>query len=113
MDREAVAKYNLVIIAADVNLRCHKGRTELVVEVSDENDHRPKFDRNPYQFTIPENMAVNHNFGLVSATDKDVGPNGQLKYYITSGQRKDDFYMDPNTGRIKVARSLDFENDPG
>ena len=109
LDRESISKYTLVIIAQDVNLRCHKGRTELIVDVGDTNDNSPKFDRNPYQFSISEDKAVTYQLGFVSATDKDIGNNQKLRYSIFSGDSKDDFSMNPDTGRINVARALDFE----
>ena len=109
LDRETTARYTLVIIAQDVNLRCHKGRTELNVNVGDINDNSPTFNKNPYQFSVTEDKAVNYVFGLVSATDRDVGSNGKLRYSIISGAGKDDFRMEPETGRIGVARALDFE----
>ena len=113
LDRENIARYTLVIVAQDVNLRCHKGRTELIVDVGDVNDHGPKFDRNPYQFSIREDTPVQNVFGFVSATDKDVGTNGKLRYSIVSGTGKDDFNLNPDTGRINVARAVDFERQAG
>ena len=109
LDRESIAKYTLVIIAQDVNLRCHKGRTELIVSVGDINDNKPTFNKDPYQFSVTEDKAVNYVFGLVSATDRDAGSNGKLRYNIISGVGKDDFKVEPETGRISVARALDFE----
>ena len=109
LNRESTSKYTLVIIAQDINLQCHKGRTELIVDVGDTNDNSPKFDRNPYQFSISEDKAVTYQLGFVSATDKDIGTNGKLHYSIISGEGKDDFSINPDTGRINVASALDFE----
>ena len=113
LNRESIAKYTLVIIAQDVNLRCHKGRTELTINVGDVNDNAPKFDRNPYQFSVSEDKSVTYQVGFVSATDRDIGSNGRLRYTIVSGAGKDDFSMNPSNGRINVARALDFERQPG
>ena len=109
LNRESIAKYILVIIAQDVKLRCRKGRTELIINVGDVNDNAPKFDRNPYQFSVSEDKSVTYQVGFVSATDRDIGSNGRLRYTIVSGAGKDDFSMNPSNGRINVARALDFE----
>ena len=113
LNRENIASYVLVIIAKDVNFECHKGRTELIVNVSDVNDNKPQFDRNPYQFSVSENKALMYQVGFVSATDRDIGSNGMLRYTIVSGVGKDDFSMNPDNGRISVARALDFERQAG
>ena len=109
IDRESIAKYTLVIIAQDVNSRCRKGRTELIVNVGDVNDNRPQFDRSYYQVSVSEDKSPTYKFGVVSATDRDAGANGKCHYSIVSGVGKDDFSIDPDTGRISVARALDFE----
>lgn len=109
LDRESIPRYSLVIVAQDVNLRCHKGRTELVVDVGDVNDNGPKFGRNPYQFSIGEKAALQQIVGYVSATDKDSGSNAKLRYSIVAGTGRADFMINPDTGRIHVARALDYE----
>ena len=111
LDREVIDKYSLVIVAEDVdlNLKCHKGRTLLSITVSDKNDNKPKFVKNPYLFSILEDHPL-WAFDTVSATDADVGDNGKLRYSIKSGTGKDDFILDVNTGAIKPARALDYES---
>lgn len=113
LDRESMAQYSLVIVAQDVNLRCHKGRTELVISVADDNDNGPKFVKNLFQFSIREDAALHHVFGLVKATDRDVGSNGKLRYSLISGTGRDDFTLNRDSGKLSVARRLDFETQPG
>ena len=81
--------------------------------VGDQNDNRPKFNQNPYTFYIREDASLSQLVGVVSATDKDIGVNGRLRYSMLSGTRKDDFSLDANTGQVKVRRRLDFEKQTG
>ena len=108
LDREVIANYTLVIIAQDVNVAHHKGRTELFVDIGDINDNSPIFEQRLYEFSINKSDAVTHQLGFVSATDKDFGINGKLRYSIVSGIGKGDFSLDPDSGRVSVAGSLDY-----
>ena len=81
--------------------------------VGDQNDNSPKFNQNPYTFYIREDASLSQLVGVVSATDKDIGVNGRLRYSILSGSGKDDFLLDANTGQVKVRRNLDFERQTG
>ncbi len=110
LDRENIAKYSLVIVAQDENLKCHQGRTLLTVTVTDQNDNAPNFVGDPYSFNVREDLPVGNFIGSVSATDIDAGNNGKLRYFIKSGTGKDDFSMDTNTGEIRPARALDYDN---
>ena len=39
---------------------------------------------------------------VLKATDEDVGPNGQLAFNISSGNKNDRFHMERDTGSIKA-----------
>eukprot|EP00794_Sanderia_malayensis_P006323 gene6323-7047_t len=109
LNRESVAKYSLVIVAQDANLKCHKGRTLLTVTVGDLNDNAPSFIGDPYSFRVREDSSPNSYIGTVRATDADAGSNGKLRYSLSSGTGKDDFTLDRDTGVLRVARYLDYD----
>ena len=56
------------------------------MNLEDINDHKPEFQRNTYKFNVAEGLYSNKAvIGYVSASDKDSGVNGKLKYEILSG----------------------------
>ena len=72
------------------------------------NDHAPDFGNSSFSFDVSENSAPGI-VAYVSATDEDLGKNGQVTYRITSGDGKDLFDIDPEVclmlGRnVKEAR---------
>ena len=109
LDREVIVNYTLVIIAQDVNVANHRGRTELFVDVGDVNDNDPIFDQKLYEFSINKSEPIAYQIVIVSATDRDSGTNGELRYSIISGIGKGSFSLDPNTGGVSVASILDYK----
>lgn len=58
------------------------------------NDNSPVFDDESYSFTILENTDVlNSTVFRVSASDQDIGSNGQIVYSIQSGNVGDVFII--------------------
>lgn len=51
------------------------------VTVSDVNDNDPKFGKDVYEFSVPENSA-NHVVGTVTATDADNVDSDSLRYRL-------------------------------
>ena len=80
------------------------------VEVIDENDNEPKFDKLLYTFHVFENVSKNFVVGLVAAIDIDEGENSQIMYE-TVDKNMSFFGIDPKTGKIKVLNDLDYEKN--
>lgn len=53
------------------------------MEISDDNDNFPVFERHVYRLTIGENANVGQLVGTVHATDLDIGNNGIVYYQFT------------------------------
>ena len=68
---------------------------------------QPAFSTSTYRFSVPENVAVGHKVGTVSATDPDAGDT--VAYSITAGNGGGMFSMATSTGAVTVAKSLDYE----
>ena len=78
IDREMVARFNLMAIVRDNEGNetgsgepVNEGSAMLTVEVLDENDCAPEFEKPLYQFLIDENAKVNTPVGEVKARDND------------------------------------------
>ncbi len=65
------------------------------------------------KLTIGEAVEVDTVLIQLSASDPDAGANGRIVYQVTSGNEMGLFYLDPNTGVLKVAKALDYENPRG
>lgn len=78
LDREIVGRFNLMVLVRDREGNdtesgepVNEGSGMLTVEVLDENDCAPEFDKPLYQFLIDENAKVNTPVGEVKAHDND------------------------------------------
>ena len=91
--------------------------TSLHIEITDTNNNRPIFCQTAnYEFSVPENSAVDTTVGQICGTDQDSGINGQFSFYIVSGNDDLAFTILPVSGAsiayIVVANLvLDREND--
>ena len=79
----------------------------MTIEVTDVNDHAPKFTHSTYQRRISEATPEGASVLTVSATDADVGENAKLTYSLKEEDRE--FFSmvtvdATNTGVLKVFR---------
>ncbi len=113
LDREATAEYQLQIVARDrgtpVSL---SASTVVTIKIQDANDNAPMFDPRHYSATVPENATIGLSVLQVSATDLDADLNGRIRYAIVDGDSSRDFAIAEDTGVIRVAKTLNFENHP-
>ncbi|XP_027253884.1 protocadherin beta-8-like [Cricetulus griseus] len=111
LDREEEAELRLILTAQDGGSPPRSGTTEVHIEVLDINDNAPQFDQLLYRVQIPEDSPIGSLITTVSATDKDIGVNGQISYSLF--QASDDisktFSTHPLTGEVRLKEQLDFE----
>jgi len=83
------------------------------VIVDDANDNAPQFMANEQQslLTLPENTPIGHSIVRMVASDLDMPPNSDISYEITSGNSKNYFDIDRNTGDVYVKSMLDCDLD--
>lgn len=82
LDREINDSYYLVIEAKDGGSPPRVGRKGLSITVQDSNDHFPKFSKGLYVGEVRENSRVGTFVLNVTATDKDIGTNGEVVYSL-------------------------------
>ncbi|KAG9352451.1 hypothetical protein JZ751_020865 [Albula glossodonta] len=101
MDREMREEYLVVIQAKDMggHMGGLSGTTTVTITLTDINDNPPKFEKNLYEFTIPEDLGLGKPGGKVKANDRDVGENARSTYSIIDGNERDFFEIttDPQT----------------
>lgn len=111
LDRETRALYVLRVTAHDDGTPDRLNATATVtVQVTDDNDNPPAFVSPPAGLAVYENATVNEELVRFRATDPDSGVNGDVRYAIMSGNRRDTFHVDAVTGALYLHKRLDYED---
>ncbi|RUS88778.1 hypothetical protein EGW08_003495 [Elysia chlorotica] len=100
---------SLTVTAMDSGSPSRSASMTISVQVVDVNDHTPIFSQNRFEIFLSENQAVNEIVKVMSATDKDTGPNGELTYSISRGNEDNRFGIFPD-GSLYLAHVLDRES---
>lgn len=105
LNREVKDNYMLTVKASErnTNVEC---RTRVKVQVLDTNDLRPLFSPTSYSVSLPENTALRTSVAKVTATDADIGTNGE--YYYSFRGWTDMFAVHPTSGVVTLTGKLDF-----
>ena len=84
---------------------------QLVVEVTDDNDHAPVIARDLYQVDMAEGNQLGAEVVHINASDADSGLNAQLSFSLTRvrGTPQRTLSIDEKTGLVSVDVMLDFE----
>ncbi|XP_041889431.1 cadherin-23 isoform X7 [Corvus kubaryi] len=106
LDRELLDHYTLRIQASDGGVPPRRKEHTLQVNILDVNDNPPVID-SPfgYNVSVSENVGGGTAVAQVRATDRDIGLNSVLSYYITHGNEDLTFRMDRVTGEIATRPS--------
>ena len=108
LNREMYATYNITLNATDGGGRYTNAY--LYIELVDENDNVPAFEENVYNFTVVENSLSGVLVGRVSASDSDIGDNGNITYSIVSGNINSTFRINATIGEISLMGEVDRES---
>lgn len=107
LDYETTKSYNATLSACELKANCTSQR--LIINVEDENDNLPKFQRSKYEIKIKENVPVKSIILKVVAVDLD-GPKFNKTIYNMYSPRERFvdryFIMVPETGNIVLRSKL-------
>ncbi|KAJ8918140.1 hypothetical protein NQ315_011597 [Exocentrus adspersus] len=115
LDREKQDLYELRIRATDSgggkgsdNLPLY---SEALVRISvdDINDNAPKFSLPNYSVKIREDIPKGTVVAVVTASDPDLGPEGEVVYSLEDSDSDGTFKIDRLSGTIRTTKPLDFE----
>ncbi|XP_063205474.1 LOW QUALITY PROTEIN: protocadherin alpha-2-like [Chroicocephalus ridibundus] len=112
LDRETLPAHRLVLTASDGGRPSLTGTMELLISVLDANDNAPQFNQSVYKVQLPESAAEGTLVLRVNATDPDEGINSEVTYTATNFfplSGRDVITVIPQTGEIRLSRTLDFE----
>ncbi|XP_028657515.1 protocadherin-18a isoform X1 [Erpetoichthys calabaricus] len=115
LDREKRSEYSLTVIAEDKGIPSLSTIKHFTVQVLDENDNPPRFQKNRYEIFMSENNSPGAYITSVIATDPDLGENGQVTYtildsFILGSSITTYVTIDPSNGAIYALRSFDHED---
>ncbi|XP_055132166.1 protocadherin-23 isoform X2 [Symphalangus syndactylus] len=121
LDREEAAAHRLQIEAWDGGRPRRTGRLSVELRVLDENDNPPVFEQDEYRVAVREDAQPGAEVCRVRATDRDLGPNGFVRYSVrarqvpgagSGGGALGDaayFAVEELSGVVRVRRPLDRE----
>ena len=101
LERDTTPEVKLTVRASD---GIRYGATKITVKILDANNNDPVFEKQSYSTTINEDTPLMTSILRVRATDKDIGTNGGIYYYISGSSPW--FSVDAITGVVKVVNTL-------
>jgi len=101
-DRESVAGFELGVLATDGGGL--QGFCEMWIALVDINDNRPMFVANGYNVGIAIPSSIGQFVVQVSANDRDMGNNGNVRYFISDANVP--FAVDTLEGVVTVSNNL-------
>ncbi|XP_072252373.1 protocadherin-18b isoform X2 [Leuresthes tenuis] len=115
LDREKRSEYSLTVIAEDKGSPSLSTIKHFTVQVLDENDNPPRFEKSRYEVFKSENNSPGAYLMTVVASDPDLGTNGQVTYTIidtlVQGSPISTYVtIDLSNGAIYARRSFDHED---
>ncbi|CDQ67801.1 unnamed protein product [Oncorhynchus mykiss] len=104
LNREVKDHYLLTVKAVERGTNV-EARARVQVQVQDTNDLRPLFSPTSYSVSLLENTALRTSVAKVTATDADIGTNGE--YYYSFREWTDVFAVHPTSGVVTLTGKLD------
>ncbi|XP_026213728.1 protocadherin gamma-C5-like [Anabas testudineus] len=114
LDREKKARHQLQLTALDGGNPVKSGTSLITINVLDNNDNFPVFEKNVYKVSISENSLQGASILQLTAKDVDEGPNGDVEYSFgahTPDMVLSVFDINSLTGEIRLIGKLDFETN--
>ena len=105
IDYEVVQSYSVTITAS--NPDGTETSVATTIEVLNLNDNSPIFSQDPYTMSIVEHSTMDTI--TISATDADLGTNGEVRYFIIDGNFQSSFSVGSSTGVISIVGDIDRE----
>lgn len=102
---------NLLVEVSDNGFPPLTSETEIIFEVTGRNMFSPSFLEPDFIFSIPEDLPVGSVAGKIQAEDGDYGPNGAIRYFLSTQNQHLPFSIGEVSGLLTLTRELDFEKE--
>ncbi|XP_040829906.1 protocadherin gamma-B2-like [Ochotona curzoniae] len=114
LDREQTPEYNVTITATDRGKPPLSSSVSVTVHIADVNDNAPVFQQPSYVVHVAENNPPGASIAQVSASDPDLGSNGQVTYSIVASDLEAQTLasyvsVSAHSGVLFAQRALDHE----
>ena len=111
LNRERRDAFDLLIRATDHGSPQLYTDATLIITVLDANDFDPVFDQNLFIGSVSEAASIGTSVLTISASDTDIGSNGELRYSIPDITYQAYFAINQSSGIIYTdTDTFDFEN---
>uniref|UniRef100_A0A665T275 FAT atypical cadherin 3a n=1 Tax=Echeneis naucrates TaxID=173247 RepID=A0A665T275_ECHNA len=107
LDYETCRDYFLTVEACDGGTPPLSAITTVNINLTDVNDNAPMFSCDLYSAVVSEDATIGES--VLVAEDVDTQLNAEVLYSIVSGDRDNQFFIDPLSGVIRVNKQLDRE----
>ncbi|KAK3596464.1 hypothetical protein CHS0354_000933 [Potamilus streckersoni] len=109
LDRELTSVLDFLVYAVDGGSPQRTGSAIVRIQILDENDEKPIFNKDSYEFSISENRPSETIVGMLLASDGDTGPNAMILYMIYSFYNQNIPFVVSPDGVIQTNAQLDRE----
>uniref|UniRef100_A0A7N6ABA3 FAT atypical cadherin 3a n=1 Tax=Anabas testudineus TaxID=64144 RepID=A0A7N6ABA3_ANATE len=107
LNREIQDNYVLTVKASVKGETLLETWTKVSIQVLDMNDLRPLFSPTTYSVTIAESTPLRTSIAQVTATDADIGSNGEFYYFFK--EKIDLFAVHPTSGVVSLSGKLNVD----
>ena len=114
LDREVESVISFHVTAYDQAMEGNGERSstaEVIVSVTDVNDHSPECEQVVYRVSVSPLVDVGHSLIHIQCSDLDIGPNSEL-HYTLSADTEEYFSLGRYTGELTLERKFDSESAP-
>ncbi|XP_015194716.2 protocadherin Fat 4 [Lepisosteus oculatus] len=105
-DFELQQVYKVIIKASNPGNQDQMSLAQVCIQITGVNEYIPRFSKSQYDFAISERSPVGTKLGQISATDYDLGLDGDIYYLLVGQSKKVGFDIDKNSGEIYVVGDL-------
>ncbi|KAK4472361.1 hypothetical protein MN116_003622 [Schistosoma mekongi] len=111
IDKKIVDQIKFNITAMDNGHPPKNSTAEVLINIIDQNDHAPQFEKEIFYFNLSEDLPVNSIAAILVAHDDDFGKNAEVTYKIDDlqGNAIKTFRLDRNNGSLWLRTPLDRE----
>ncbi|XP_059932324.1 protocadherin Fat 3a isoform X3 [Gadus macrocephalus] len=107
LNREIQDNYVLTVKASVKGEALMETWTKVSLQVLDMNDLRPLFSPTTYSVTIAESTPLRTSIAQVTATDADIGSNGEFYYFFK--EKMELFAVHPTSGVVSLSGRLNVD----
>ncbi|XP_074535832.1 protocadherin Fat 3a isoform X2 [Halichoeres trimaculatus] len=107
LNREIQDNYVLTVKASVKGEALLETWTKVSIQVLDMNDLRPLFSPTTYSVTIAESTPLRTSIAQVTATDADIGSNGEFYYFFK--EKMELFAVHPTSGVVSLSGKLNID----